>query len=463
MAQMTQDELWNWILSSPYSGMVSAGKNPGSLSLQTGPNEGYITSFTAPPGYFENQAAQAADPAGFGTPQYVAPSDWTPSISNMTYVPDWNKAIKDANNGGFLADYGWMLPLAIAAGGPMLGGMGGAGAAGAAEAGSGLSWLGNAGLATPAEAAASLGAGTATGAGSGLSWLGNNSLNLSDAVTAFNPSSAGSGAMDWTDLLGFDTSGVAGIDTSPFAGLDGYNAGAFMDSVLGSPASSAGSSFLTSLAAKGGGSLLGTVLGGLLGGVNGSKPAGMTTTNMAPWDSQQPFLLDAWNKAKQAANGSPLQTQANANYQSVLSGPTKNPYLGTDNPYLTKAIDYANEDTTRAMMPAMNQANRASGSFGNSGIADTFGRALTDQYWRNANSMRMQDYTNQQNLAQQQVNNTLGFTQNANTYAAQPSQNYAQTVQGSYGGSSSSPYFTNPLAGIMGGAAIGNKIGSLWG
>jgi hypothetical protein len=176
--------------------MVSAGRNPGSLSLQTGANDGYGVQFTTPPGYVENQIAQVADPAGFGTPQYVTPSDWTPSISNMAYVPDWNQALKDADNGGFMADYGW-----IAAGGPMLSGLGGsgaatAGAAGAAEAGAGgLSWLGNSGLATIPEAVAGMGAGTAAaGAGSGLSWLGNEGLaSIPEAVSGMQAGTAAAG------------------------------------------------------------------------------------------------------------------------------------------------------------------------------------------------------------------------------------------------------------------------------
>lgn len=444
MAQMTQQELWNWILSSPYSGMVGAGRNPGSLSLQTGANDGYITSFTAPPGYADNQAALVADPAGFGTPQYSTPSDWTPQISGMEYVPDWQKAIKDANNGGILADSP-LAPLMVAGAGMLFGGLGGAGAAGAAEGSGGLSWLGNAGLATPAEAAAGLGAGTASGGAGGLSWLGNSGL-----------ASTGEAA--------------AGLNS-------GYNAGAVMDSVLGATpfnpgavmdaaAASAGGSSglfgipgLTMSALGTGGSLLGTALGGLLGATNGSKQSGTTTTSMEPWKGQQPYLLDAFERARTAAN-SPLIGQGQSNYMNVLKGPTVNPMLGMDNPYLKGMIDNANSDVTRAMMPAMNQANYASGSFGNSGVADTYSKNLTDAYSRNATNLRFQDYTNQQNLQQQAVNNTLGFTSNANNYAAQPAQNYAQTVQGNYGGTTTTPYYSNPLSGILGGAMVGNKIGS---
>ena len=208
-----------------------------------------------------------------------------------------------------------------------------------------------------------------------------------------------------------------------------------------------------------GGSLLGTALGGLLGSTNGAKQAGTTTVTQAPWSGQQPFLLDAFQKAKDASSGGPLQTRANANYQAGLQGPMQNPMLGMDNPYLVKTIDNANSDVNRAMLPAMNQANRASGSFGNSGVADIYGKALTDAYSRNATSMRMLDYTNQQGLNENAVNRTLGLTTGANTFAAQPAQNYAQTIQGNYGGSTSTPYYNNPVLGAMGGMQIGNQIG----
>lgn len=328
--------------------------------------------------------------------------------------------------------------------------------------------------------------GAAMGAGA-LNGLGTNSgfidaigsgVGAGSPITGALPA-AGSGAMDWTDVLGDfpGSSATDGVGNS-IADLMNANAGAsavtpttvsnWLQQTLGiNPISSVGQSLLKSLiggsaggSGSSGNSLLGTALGGLLGSLNGSKQAGTTTVTQEPWSGQQPYLLDAFKKAQAAANGSSLQTQANTNYQSVLSGPTTNPMLGMDNPYLTSAINNANADVTRAFMPAVNQANRASGSFGNSGVADTYGKNMADAYSRNATTMRMQDYTNQQNLQQQAVNNTLGFTSNANNYAAQPSQNYAQTVQGHYGGQTTTPYYNNPLSGIMGGAMVGNSIGS---
>ena len=205
------------------------------------------------------------------------------------------------------------------------------------------------------------------------------------------------------------------------------------------------------------GSLLGAILGGLAGSYNGAKQDGTINTTQTPWGPQQPYLLDAWEKAKQAANN-PINTQAQSNYQSVLQGPTTNPYLGQDNPYLQKQIDNTNDDVTRAMMPAMNQANKASGSFGNSGVADIYSKNMTDAYSRNANDMRFKDYYAQMQLQKDAVNNTLGFTQGTSNFLAGPAQDYAKTVQGNYGGTKSEPYFTNPASSILGGPTLGHKL-----
>lgn len=202
-----------------------------------------------------------------------------------------------------------------------------------------------------------------------------------------------------------------------------------------------------------------TALGGLLGYLGARNAPSSTTTTSEPWLAQQPFLLDAFQGAASAAKGNDQTTKANANYSSVLNGPTVNPMLGTDNPYLKKAIDNANADVNRAMLPAMNAANRASGSYGNSGIADTYGKALTDAYSKNATDMRMADYGTQQGLYQNAVNNTLGFTTNANNWASQPAANYAATIRGNYGSSNTTPLYSNPYSSALGGAMAGYTLG----
>lgn len=262
---------------------------------------------------------------------------------------------------------------------------------------------------------------------------------------------------EYANLIPGGAEGIAGIDT---LGSTSWLESAFNTlKESGLSPSNASSVIKSLLGGSGSGSLLGAGLGGLAGLLGGSKQSGTIDTTQTPWGPQQPFLLDAWNKAKAASDATnPIQSAATSNYQSVLSGPTTNPMLGMDNPYLTKAIDNANADVTRAMMPAMMQANKASGSFGNSGVADIYGKNLTDAYSRNANDMRFKDYTNQQQLYQQAVGNTLNATSNASSFLNAPAKNYAQTVQGNYGGTTSQPYFENPLASALGGALTGFKL-----
>ena len=287
--------------------------------------------------------------------------------------------------------------------------------------------------------------------------------NLSDFTSPsgwdFGPGSIGDGG--WN----FGPGNIAdiGIDNVSGMTLDGLSGSALPDWLKNAPdtVKKLFSSSVTGATGTGtgGGSLLGAGLGGLAGLLGGAKQAGTTDVTQTPWGPQQPFLLDAWAKAKAASEANnPIQSQANSNFQSVLQGPTKNPMLGLDNPYLQTQIDNANNDVTRAMMPAMIQANKASGSFGNSGVADIYGKAMTDAYSKNANDMRYKDYYAQQQLQKDAVGNTLGFTTGSSAFNAAPAQDYAKTVQGSYGGTTSSPYFTNPASSMLGGATLGYNL-----
>lgn len=105
----------------------------------------------------------------------------------------------------------------------------------------------------------------------------------------------------------------------------------------------------------------------------------------------------------------PLNAARNFTTQSLGSGSaaTKNPYSGS-NPYLQQNIDAALGDITRnyndAVAPGLTTQQVSSGSFGNSGAnAATQGALndLTKNLANTASGMRMQDYTQQQQLAEQ--------------------------------------------------------------
>jgi hypothetical protein len=96
-----------------------------------------------------------------------------------------------------------------------------------------------------------------------------------------------------------------------------------------------------------------------------------------------------------------------ADYQNPFAGQT-NPFLGQGNPYLQSNIDKAQGDVVRnynmTTQPAYNSAMVKSGSFGNEGVQqmnENSQKNLQGSLGDISNSMRMQDYNNQQNLYMQ--------------------------------------------------------------
>lgn len=120
--------------------------------------------------------------------------------------------------------------------------------------------------------------------------------------------------------------------------------------------------------------------------------------------AQAPALV----KAVQANN-----PYANAQASVIQASQAINPYLGVDNPYLRQSIDSASQSAMRNLMPAYNQAQNASGSFGNSGVADYFGRAAADTLGNIANNAYMNQYNTSQQLAGQQSQYNATNQQNA--------------------------------------------------
>lgn len=299
------------------------------------------------------------------------------------------------------------------------------------------------------------------------------------------------------------------------------------------------------------GSLVAGGLGALLGSSGGYQQSGVTTNTAGPWQPQQPYLLDLFSRAMtqsqqpatsaamdsafagmQGAINPALTNQASGvisntlgmdpsqyygigrvnPYQGQTTAPVTNPYLGMDNPYLKQSVDAASQSAMRNMMPAFNQAQRASGSFGNSGIAETFGRTAAETLGNISNNAYMNQFNTQQGLAQNlglanaqlqqgditrnanlaqtgiandigQYNTGMGVLSNTafnapnfstssmNPYGTlynaatlqnnaqwNPLLNYSSMIRGSYGGSTSTPYYTNPYAGALGGAVAGSQL-----
>ena len=208
------------------------------------------------------------------------------------------------------------------------------------------------------------------------------------------------------------------------------------------------------------------VIGGLLGGSGGS--GGTTTTNSEPWGPAQPYLKEQFKAAQNLYNS---QSNAPNQYQDAamnalmgLNG-ISNPYMGMDNPYLTKTIEAAQADAMRGLLPVFNQANAASGSFGNSGVAENNMRTASNTLGNLALNARMNAYNNDAAtwLANKQLNSNNAnnlFTMGTN-YGQIPWQNlknYQDIITGAGGSSSSTPYYQNRGAGILGGALAGAQL-----
>lgn len=119
---------------------------------------------------------------------------------------------------------------------------------------------------------------------------------------------------------------------------------------------------------------------------------------------------------QRAQNGSPLIGSATNQIQGTLGGDyfnktLSNPMLGLDNKYLQGVIDNSNSDITRAFtngtMPQTDASFARSGAFGGSAWQQANAennRQLASELAKNTTGLRYQDYTNQQNLYQQDVN-----------------------------------------------------------
>lgn len=98
--QLSRDALTAYLFSR---GIWQAGRYAGTSSVDLGDNTGYIVTQTEPPGLRESQIAAVANPAGFDAP-YIVPAEWQPQIAGMVYVPNWRKAVAQANNGGGIVE-----------------------------------------------------------------------------------------------------------------------------------------------------------------------------------------------------------------------------------------------------------------------------------------------------------------------------------------------------------------------
>lgn len=208
---------------------------------------------------------------------------------------------------------------------------------------------------------------------------------------------------------------------------------------------------------------------------NSTGPSYYPNSTVVPFSPETQTALD-W-QASRALNGSPIQQSATNQLTSTLNGD----YL-YGGPGFNAAVDAA----TRKALPSINSAFESAGRT-NSGLADVAKtQAISDSFanlygQERENQMRSmlfapqvanQDYQDiaalsnvgaqkealagnylQDDMSRYDYNQNLPFSK---------LQNYMNTIQGNYGGTTSttSPLYRNQGAGILGGAMTGMSLAS---
>ena len=163
---------------------------------------------------------------------------------------------------------------------------------------------------------------------------------------------------------------------------------------------------------------------------------GQRIAGFSPWQDQAYGA-----QAQRAVKGSPVMSAANGALTGFFGqqspGATQNPYgpvtpqanpYAGSNPYLQQNIDSAQGDVVRnwnnVQKPSWETAMQRSGSFGNEGVGMANGMAqegMARQLGNISSGMRMQDYTQQQQLGENAANRGM----QAQQFNSQMGESYA--------------------------------------
>ncbi len=259
------------------------------------------------------------------------------------------------------------------------------------------------------------------------------------------------GGMPWGGSISLD--GGAPIPLSEFYG----NSLGMSPSQLGS-LSGAGN-LAKSLMGGGGFSLPGAGLGALLGALGGSqKPAGTTTTVQDIPDWLKPYVMGnlgaATTKATQLGAETPLLGPGQAEMMKTINGDYLNP--GT-NPYLKDTVD-------QALGQARSQFNSQYANIAGGGDNLTnsgFQEGLTRNLANTALPFYNQNYQTERGRQLGAATAAPDYTTSQYNAAFSPFTAYSNLTRG-LGQQTTQPYFTNPMAGALGGAALGSQFGKIF-
>lgn len=199
--------------------------------------------------------------------------------------------------------------------------------------------------------------------------------------------------------------------------------------------------------------ILGSAALGMLGG---SKKSGSSTSTQssAPWVGVQPYLGGLYQGSRNAVlrnagSAFPLFDQGAEQIGSTVRGDYLNP---SSNPFLQ---NYVNDALGQVKSQFAGQyGGQAGGNLGNSGYQEMLTRTLANT--------ALPIYANAYNTERQ---NQLQASQLAPQLAYQPLREYSAALQNAPGGTSttSQPFFTNPVAGALGGALAGGQLAGMMG
>ena len=209
--------------------------------------------------------------------------------------------------------------------------------------------------------------------------------------------------------------------------------------------------------------VVGSLLGAGLGSLDGSRQAGVTTTTNSPWGPQQPYLQDLFGRAQAASQASQFPSvDEMLSYNQGLglaSGGAQQiadtfsgAYMNPSNPLYQQIL---NDATSQVTGRFYNQDQ--TGPLGSrSGFGDTFAKTLGNQL-----SANLFNPERQRQVAYASMFNPASGQASAQSMRMDPFkaiQNYGSLIGGQYGSVQTSPYYTNPYAGALGGALAGSQI-----
>jgi len=355
--------------------------------------------------------------------------------------------------------FGDVLGNFISGPGVPLGGFLGAGAMGSGGLGNFLGSFGGGGAAGAAGGAMDMGVGLSDvfGIGDVPGWGVNGGGKMFDPLADFSSS-----YFDTPDL-GFDMSGLEGMSSYNSAGnLINLNPLQQIQSTLSGVPNGTANALKQAfgLATSGnGGSLLGAGLGGLLGLLGGSsKPAGTTTTVTDIPDWLKPYVMSNLNAATarsaQIGSATPLLGPGQDEMLKTIQGQ----YLTPDsNPYLKATVDDALGQAKSAFNSQYANIQGGGDNMMNSGYQEALARNLG----KTALPFYNQNYQTERGRQLGAATAAPDYTTSQYGAAFSPFTSYSNLTRG-LGSQSSQPYFTNPMAGALGGAALGSQFGKIF-